>query len=115
MDGTRQTAPGSAAASAGSTAATIIALDKIAKRFSVAGRELVVLDGLSLSVASGSFLSIIGPSGCGKSTLLKLIAGLEPPDGGTGCGHRTLERKAGSEILHSLISRRGIINSTSLG
>jgi putative hydroxymethylpyrimidine transport system ATP-binding protein len=38
-----------------------------------------VLDGLSFSIKSGEFVSIIGPSGSGKSTLFRLITGLEQP------------------------------------
>lgn len=38
-----------------------------------------VLEGLSFTVARGSFLGIIGPNGAGKSTLLKLLAGLLLP------------------------------------
>jgi NitT/TauT family transport system ATP-binding protein len=37
---------------------------------------------VTLSVAQGSFVSILGPSGCGKSTLLKIAAGLLPASGG---------------------------------
>lgn len=42
-----------------------------------------VLDGLSLTVAAGSIMSLLGPSGCGKTTLLRVVAGLDPPDSGT--------------------------------
>jgi NitT/TauT family transport system ATP-binding protein len=38
--------------------------------------DVVALDGVDLSVAGGTFVSIVGPSGCGKSTMLMIIAGL---------------------------------------
>ncbi len=41
------------------------------------------LDGVSLDIGAGEFLSVLGPSGCGKSTLLRLIAGLVPASAGT--------------------------------
>ena len=41
------------------------------------------VDGVSFSVAKGSFFSILGPSGCGKTTLLRMIAGFIQPDGGS--------------------------------
>lgn len=39
--------------------------------------NLLTLDNVNLSVASGEFVSIIGPSGCGKTTLIEIIAGLQ--------------------------------------
>ena len=42
-----------------------------------------VLDGMSLEVRQGEFLSLLGPSGCGKSTLLKTIAGFNDISAGT--------------------------------
>jgi ABC-type Fe3+/spermidine/putrescine transport system ATPase subunit len=41
------------------------------------------VDGVSISVGEGEVLALVGPSGCGKSTTLRMIAGLEPLDGGT--------------------------------
>jgi iron(III) transport system ATP-binding protein len=42
----------------------------------------VVVDGLSLSLASGSIGCLLGPSGCGKTTVLRCIAGFESIQGG---------------------------------
>ncbi len=44
--------------------------------------DRVVLDSLSLSVATSEVLAVRGPSGVGKSTLLRVVAGLLPPDSG---------------------------------
>jgi multiple sugar transport system ATP-binding protein len=36
-----------------------------------------ILNGVSLDVAAGEFVSLVGPSGCGKTTLMRIVAGLE--------------------------------------
>ncbi|PWG80127.1 ABC transporter ATP-binding protein [Pararcticibacter amylolyticus] len=45
--------------------------------------ETVALNGVSIDVAKGEFVSIMGPSGCGKSTLLNILGLLDDPDGGS--------------------------------
>lgn len=42
-------------------------------------KPVPVLDGISLAVRTGEFVSMMGPSGCGKTTLLRVIAGLLTP------------------------------------
>jgi NitT/TauT family transport system ATP-binding protein len=73
-----------------------IAVGNLTKRFPAPGAvgDFVVIEGVSLSVAEGQFVSIVGPSGCGKSTLLNIVAGIETYESGsvavsarTGSGH----------------------------
>src|SRR4029450_3624475 len=55
-----------------------LSLRDVVQRF---GADTAV-EGVTLDVAAGTFVSLVGPSGCGKSTLLNIIAGLTPPSGG---------------------------------
>ncbi len=55
-----------------------IRLNQITKRF----EKKQVIRPTTLTIADGSFTTLLGPSGCGKTTLLRMIAGLETPDTG---------------------------------
>jgi NitT/TauT family transport system ATP-binding protein len=46
------------------------------------GDELLVLDGVDLTLKKGEIVGLLGRSGSGKSTLLRVIAGLASPTGG---------------------------------
>ena len=59
--------------------ANVVSLNEVSKTFS---NGTVALNGLSIDVKSGDFVSLLGPSGCGKSTILRIISGLSNPSSG---------------------------------
>jgi len=61
----------------------IIEMRGVTRRYHRGEEELVVLDGLELSIERGEFVALMGPSGSGKSTILNLVGGLDRPDAGT--------------------------------
>ncbi|MEW6491046.1 MAG: nitrate ABC transporter ATP-binding protein [Cyanobacteriota bacterium] len=63
------------------------------------GGELVILDGINLTIRENEFISVIGHSGCGKSTLLKMVAGLEKPTSGAVWLEGKEVRKPGAERM----------------
>ena len=56
----------------------IIRLENVSKHFG----STEVLNNLSLSIDSSSFVTLLGPSGCGKTTTLRIIGGFEMPSSG---------------------------------
>jgi len=76
---------------------SFLILENLTKRF---GTHLAV-DGLSLGVEKGEFVSLLGPSGCGKTTTLQMIAGFVEPTAGA----ITLE---GRDLLAVKPAKRGL-------
>lgn len=61
----------------------MLELKGLSKTFhDASGGDWRLADDLNLTVPAGKTVAILGPSGSGKSTLLKMVAGLEPLDGG---------------------------------
>lgn len=56
----------------------LLRIEGLTKRYGVH----VAVDGFSLSVQQGEFVSLLGPSGCGKTTILQMIGGFVRPDAG---------------------------------
>src|SRR5947199_7715666 len=57
-------------------------VDDVSMEFATPSGAFQALAPITLSIATGRFVSLIGPSGCGKSTIFNIIAGLLEPTGG---------------------------------
>ena len=56
----------------------MIGVEDITVRFG----EKTVMEHFSLSISDRGITALSGPSGCGKTTLLRVLAGLQPTEGG---------------------------------
>ena len=60
----------------------ILTAEAVGKSYGTGEARLSIIEGLSLAVETGEFVSLVGPSGCGKTTLLMCLAGLIAPSTG---------------------------------
>lgn len=68
--------------SASAETALAVSIDNIDVRFGSGDAAVTALNGVSVDIADGAFVTMLGPSGCGKSTLLRAIADLVPTSNG---------------------------------
>jgi len=61
---------------------TLLALERVGKRYTAGRLERVVLDEVSLSLDAGELVAVWGMPRSGRSTLLRIAAGIEVPDTG---------------------------------
>jgi ABC-type multidrug transport system ATPase subunit len=57
---------------------SFVVVDQVFKQYG----EVVAVNGVSLSIASGEVYSLVGANGAGKSTLIKMLVGITEPGGG---------------------------------
>ena len=60
-----------------------VELSDVVREYRIGGGLVRALDGVSLTLGAGEFVSVVGPSGAGKSTLLHLLGALDSPDSGS--------------------------------
>lgn len=60
----------------------VIDIRDITKTYQMGDIEVNALQGVSLKIFEGEFLSIMGPSGSGKSTLMNILGALDQPTSG---------------------------------
>ena len=56
----------------------MIEITDLKKEYTLNGRKKYALDGISVKIPEGCFVSVIGPSGAGKSTLMNVLSGTIP-------------------------------------
>ena len=60
----------------------MLSAKNIVKSYRLNGNEVPVLQGVSIDIGDGEFVSIVGKSGSGKTTLLNVLSTLVRPDSG---------------------------------
>ncbi len=79
----------------------IISMRDITKIYNIGGEEVRALDGASLTIHKGEFVSIIGPSGSGKSTLMNIMGCLDVADSGEYIlDGQSIEQYSEEELAH---------------
>jgi putative ABC transport system ATP-binding protein len=84
----------------------LVKLEGISKRYERGSVSFVALDGVSLQIGRGEYVTMTGPSGSGKSTLMNLIGCLDVPSSGRltdGQDVACLDERALAKIRNEII------------
>lgn len=89
---------------------SFVQTEDLCRFFKLGPNEIRAVNGLSVSIRRGEFVSIVGSSGSGKSTVLNLLAGLDTPTSGRikvdGIHLDSLSRR---ELAHYRARRVGMV------
>ncbi len=97
---------------------SMLRIQDVSKRFVSRDKVVTAVEGVSLDIEAGEFITMVGPSGCGKSTILNMIGGLLAPTQGTlevdGKPLRGVTRDVGYVTQqHNLMPWRTLIDNVS--
>jgi putative ABC transport system ATP-binding protein len=78
---------------------TLVSIRELHKVYFRGSERIDVLQGVTLDIPEGDFLSLMGPSGSGKTTLLNLIGGLDTPtEGSIQVGGDRIDKLSGARL-----------------
>ncbi|OHB72505.1 MAG: ABC transporter [Planctomycetes bacterium RBG_13_63_9] len=60
----------------------MLRMEEVSKSYQHRGQVVKALDGATIDIPRGDFVSVVGPSGSGKSTLLLMLGGMLSPSSG---------------------------------
>ena len=60
----------------------VIETEDLSRRYEIGGVTIKALDGVTIKIKQGEYVSLVGPSGSGKTTLFNMIGGLDRPTKG---------------------------------
>ena len=60
----------------------MLKMEEVSKGYQHRGQVVKALDGATVHIVKGDFVSVVGPSGSGKSTLLLMLGGMLSPSSG---------------------------------
>ena len=88
----------------------VVELKQAGKTYQAAGRGIVGVMDVDLTVEKGKLVLLLGPSGSGKTTLLTLMAGLVAPSSGSvSIGGRRLDRLLPVELQRMRARNIGVV------
>ncbi len=89
---------------------TILSGKSIIKAYGEGTEKRRVLDGVSVEIEEGEFVSVMGPSGCGKSTLLFALSGMDEVDSGeVRCSGKALSEMGENELADLRRTQMGFV------